>query len=326
MANRRPRRVAGAPRRSHAGGTAEAHVRPVTDADSPHSPWPIRAAMIGAVATLLAALGGLFFSAETARQVGQAQASERFLRSVEQLGSDTIAVRVGAVYSFGHLMRDSRDDQQAVVEILSSFVRIQAAQQPRPPRGEETRPTPADILAALRVLDEQPRPLAHRTGAGPSIESSMLLESADLSGFQLSGIKMRQATLFGANLAGADLSSADLTATMLFGAKLTDADLSNADLTNASLDSADLRRVDLTEATLTRAGLGNVDLTGAVLVNADLSGAGLGGANLEGADLRGADITGAIGLQRARLVDITCSPTTRWPSDLDNPPTCRAPD
>jgi hypothetical protein len=95
--------------------------------------------VIAAIATLLASLGGLWFSGQSSRQATDqarqateqsrqaqgAQASERFSRSVEQLGSAIITVRIGAVYSFARLMRDSNDDQQAIGEILSSFVRLQ---------------------------------------------------------------------------------------------------------------------------------------------------------------------------------------------------------
>jgi len=102
----------------------------------------VRAAVVGAIATLLAALGGLYFSAEAARQATAqsrrsetAQTSERFSRSVEQLGSQAVAVRTGAVYTFATLMRDSPNDQQAIVEILSSFIRVQAAQAPPAPKN-----------------------------------------------------------------------------------------------------------------------------------------------------------------------------------------------
>jgi uncharacterized protein YjbI with pentapeptide repeats len=338
MATRVRRRVAGERGRGPASATRWG--------DTPHSPWPIRAAVIAAVATLLASLGGLYFSGQAARQATAAQASERFSRSVEQLGSDSIAVRIGAVYSFARLMRDSQADQQAIVEILSSFIRIRADREPPPASGEETRPVPADMLAALRVLDEQPRPLALTVGAGPRAERAMLLERVDLTGFDLSTVAIRQAALFAADLTGANLRSADLTGAWLFGATLEDADLSNANLTGAALDNANLEDAELAYADLADAGLAGANLTGADLSNTDLTtgalnratltrvdltdanltGASLDGAQLAGADLADANLTDAYltgaNLTDANLTGITCSPDTRWPQGLSPLPAC----
>src|SRR5829696_2700084 len=71
--------------------------------------------------------------------------------SVERLGADTIAVRIGAVYSFARLMRDSPGDRRAITEILSGFVRVQAAEALHPQDRRPASP-PADVLAALKVL------------------------------------------------------------------------------------------------------------------------------------------------------------------------------
>lgn len=252
--------------------------------------------MLGAAATFLASLGGLYFSAQTARQAAQAQASERFSRSVEQLGSESIAVRVGAVYAFGHLMRDSREDQQAIVEILSSFIHLQAEQQPPPPK-KETRPAPVDILAALRVLDEQPRPLALTSGGtGPTVERSMFLDGVDLSGLELAGISMRSADMSGMKLTGANLRVTNLSDSLMYSADLSGADLSSADLAGVQFVGADLTGAKLVDADLRNTALTGADLTGADLSKADLrDGAadGLGwdepvvDANLTGANLAG---------------------------------------
>jgi Pentapeptide repeats (8 copies) len=187
------------------------------------SRWLIWAAVIGAVATFFTSAGGLYFSADASRQATQqasqaqeAQTSERFSRSVEQLGSDSIAVRIGAVYLFARLMRDSEADQQAITEILSTFVRVQASQVPLPDESGKTRAFPVDSKAALQVLTE----FQDRT----SPESPAMLSQVDLSKFNLRGV-----ALSGANLSGADLSGADLSGADLAGADLTLANLSGAD-------------------------------------------------------------------------------------------------
>jgi uncharacterized protein YjbI with pentapeptide repeats len=256
-----------------------------------HNPWATRAAVIAAVATLLASVGGLVFSGlstraatEQSRQVQTAQASERFSRSVEQLGSSSMTVRIGAVYSFGRLIRDSDADQQTIDQVLSSFVRIQtaAARSAAIREGQENPVPPADLLAAFTVLDQQKDPSDSTSDARAPMWHSMLLHDVDLSSFNLMKVEMRKSDLSFAHLAGAYLSSA----------KLNGADLSSADLTGAHLDSA------------------------------DLSSAHLNLANLSGADLTDANLTGA-NLTYANLTDAKCSVRTRWPAIQISHPQCR---
>jgi hypothetical protein len=226
MASRLPTRVAGR------------RLRPGSSETTVASRWAIRAAVIGAIATLLASIGGLYFSAQTARQstaqsrqAEAAQTSERFSRSVEQLGSDAIAVRIGAVYAFANLMRDAPSDQQAIVEILSSFIRVQAAQVPPPPTGRTLRSPPPDLLAAFRVLDDQPTPRSRHNADGTTTTwPSMLLSRVDLHSFDLDFVAMR----------GADLSFANMTDTRLVSTKLNNANLAFAYLDRAHIDGADL--------------------------------------------------------------------------------------
>ena len=73
-----------------AGHRQLARAKAMAGVSARHSPWPTRAAVIAATATLLAALGGLYFSAqstlqatEQSRQNQASQTSERFSRSVE---------------------------------------------------------------------------------------------------------------------------------------------------------------------------------------------------------------------------------------------------
>jgi uncharacterized protein YjbI with pentapeptide repeats len=262
-----------------------------------HSKWPLLAAVIGAVAALLASLGGLVFSnltyrqgTEQARQAQVAQTSERFSRSVEQLGSDSIAVRIGAVYSFDRLMQDSEVDQQAVVDILSAFIDIQADTV----RGQSQKKAPVDFLAALKVLNDFWK-------TGPPDQPSMHLSTVNLSAFVLDSPKM----------GGADLTGADLTYAHLRYAYLKNADLKNADLSHSDLLDANLSLVKLAGARLEGTDLTGVDLTGVDLTGADLTGADLTGADLTGAVLTGEDLTG-----------VKCSPTTKWPAAFPSPPQC----
>jgi hypothetical protein len=51
------------------------------------------------------------------------QVGDRYLRAVEQLGSDIREVRIGAIYALERVTVDSAKDQPTVVEVLAAFVR-----------------------------------------------------------------------------------------------------------------------------------------------------------------------------------------------------------
>jgi uncharacterized protein YjbI with pentapeptide repeats len=254
-----------------------------------------RITYVVAITTLIGAVGGLIYNGKStnlatqqAHQAQQAQASERFSRSVEELGSPSVTVRTGAVFAFAGLMRDGHDDR-AIVDILNSFIRLRAREAHAPARPSTT--TPPDLAAALQVL------------RGHQIR----LKLVNLSGYDLTGVVLTRADLTRTNLRGADLTGAALDQTLFNGAHLDGARLNGAHLEGAHLDQASMTRTRLTDAYLINATLTGVDLRGADLTGADLTGADLSEAhlsrtNLERADLTGANLTGAH-LARAKHSD-----------------------
>lgn len=307
--------------------------------------WALIAGLLAAIATLVASLGGLYYNAQTVRQAtvqaqltDRAQASERFSRSIEQLGSTSEPIRTGAIYTFGGLMRDSPTDQQAIVEILSSYIRSNATSG-RISRADAPD-APADVLAALAVLDGQPRPRRHVLPNGSVVEwPSMRLSrielrrvwlreisireadfenahftdvdffETDLSGSNLRSTSWGRASLTAATLKDADLSYAslprgDLIAANLSGARLVCTGLVEVSLFGANLHGANLRGANLRHADLTKADLTAASLTGADLRRANLSGADLSGADLSRADLRGADLTDVKSTSETRMPTI----------------------
>lgn len=137
------------------------------------------------------------------------------------------------------------------------------------------------------------------------------LSGTDLSKIRLNGKILRGADFHNADLSGADLSFSDLR----------EADFHNADLSGALLESANLEGADLHGAILKGAFLGNSilrnsnlsksDLHGAILVRANLRRADLHGANLHGTDLLMAVLDGA-SFKEAKYDQDTC-----WPEDFD---------
>jgi uncharacterized protein YjbI with pentapeptide repeats len=145
------------------------------------------------------------------------------------------------------------------------------------------------------------------------------LEGAKLTGAHLEravlrGVYLEGADLSGAHLEGADLQGAHLEGVNLSGAHLKKAELLKAHLEKARLPYAHLEGADLEEARLDWADLPGAHLKKAYLMNAhldeaDLSGAHLEGAYLEDANLEGAKLSNAhlegANLQRANLQGAT---------------------
>ncbi|WP_420117271.1 pentapeptide repeat-containing protein [Micromonospora sp.] len=238
---------------------------------------------VGSILSVLFVAIGLYLTNEANREqqrlTAQGQITDRFSKAIEQLGqagAEKIDVRLGAIYALERIMRDSAADQPAVVDILTTFVRVHAPAPawPKPmptlfpPQDSPARSNPpVDIQAALTVLSRRDSNRDGTVGAGVEDPSP------------------RRLNLSNTDLIGADLSGADLSRANLRGAYLLDADLSNANLANANLNEANLRGADLGRANVRDAALLRADLRGASLEDADL-----GAAMLFGADLRGTDL------------------------------------
>jgi hypothetical protein len=265
-----------------------------------------RFTLLVAAVTALAALGSsvaagyaLVYTREsveaTRDQLGlveQGQITERYGRAIDQLGSDSIGIRVGGIFALERIMRDSPADQPTIVEVLTAFVRQNATQRARPRvtrlNEAEKLTVPIDLQAALTVVG--------RRDASRDAGREINLRQANLSGADLSN----------ANLAGAELEGADLTGARLFKATLADAHMIYADLSfaecnfadfsNAMMFASDLGGALVDDANLTGTDLMGADLTyayfrGAKLINVNLDEANAEHADFEGADLTDTDVT-----------------------------------
>jgi hypothetical protein len=121
---------------------------------------------------------------------------------------------------------------------------------------------------------------------------SAALDAAELTGVDLSGAILADASLRYADLGGGDLSGTFLYKANLNHANLENANLSGSNLGRASLYMACLSGSDLSGASCHRANLCEADLRGANLSRADLTMSNLVEADLSGADLTGCQIYG----------------------------------
>ncbi|GAA1676892.1 hypothetical protein GCM10009733_087240 [Nonomuraea maheshkhaliensis] len=205
----------------------------------------------GVVLSVVFTAFGLTYTALTLEETREAQITDRYTKNIEQLGSSTLDVRLGAIYALERLARDSPRDHDTIYDVLTAFVR---EHDPVPEAKPPAKPA-ADIQAALTVI-----------GRGTA-EPYYLPLNADLGEIRAPG-----ANLDHANLISSDLRLANLRKANLVQATLIDANLSRADLSGADLSRADLSGVNLSKAHLRGADLSETDLSGADLKGADLRG------------------------------------------------------
>ncbi|WP_190854154.1 pentapeptide repeat-containing protein [Actinomadura sp. RB99] len=231
----------------------------------------------------------LVYTAQTLRATQEAQITDRYSRTVEQLGNrESRDARIGAIYALGRLAHDSNRDRTAIANVLATYVHEHIRTDARRPAGGG-RPVPSvDVRAALHVLDdlqewwgvEEPLDL-HGMELGETIplllKARAFLDGANLSEAGLRGVDLKGEHLSKANLSGADLTTAELEGADLYEADLSGAVLSAAVLRNANLDGSDLHGADLSALVIWKSKYGSeatpTDLQGADLANADLRGA-----------------------------------------------------
>jgi uncharacterized protein YjbI with pentapeptide repeats len=291
------------------------------------------------IAQILAGLAVLVTFYYTAKQLSltqeqvlvtqEAQITERFTRATEQLASDKLEARVGGIYAFQRIARDSDKDLYSVLAILQTFVRENA---PREEANEENPPQilftlpPADIDAAVVSLASLSE---HR--AEPF---SLDLHGTDLEGAAITDGDFDPAYLFNTNLqsasiVGGDLSGADFTASNLRRAYLVSGERFNEpgiqsgtiNLSKASFRMAQLHDAEIHGADLSGASLVEATLYRTAIIQVDLSEADFQSAKLDGALLCVVDLRGAKNLTQSQLNVTADGAGVTLPEGLEAPPT-----
>ena len=230
----------------------------------------------------------------------EGQITERFIRAVEQLGSDKLEIRLGGIYTLERIAKYSEKDHWAIMEILSANIRekcqlvkksVTAENEEIDPVNDkviaqEPRKTSIDIQSILTVIGRRKYQFDPENSKldfyAISIYKPILIEAI------LDGAIFVRAQLEGANFWKAHLKGAFFTSAQLKGAYFIDAELEGAYFTGAQLEGA-----YFTSAQLERANFISAQLKGAYFINAQLEGAHFTGAQLEGADFTNAQLIGA---------------------------------
>jgi Pentapeptide repeats (8 copies) len=211
----------------------------------------------------LAVLVGATAALRQVRVAREGQVTERFTRAIDQLGHESLDVRLGGIYALERITLDSEEDRSTIAEVLTTFVRAHAPWPPsRPGQPPEDLPVQdigplqrwaPDVQAALTVLGRR------EPAFGPAL---------DLRHTDLRGANLRRAVLEEAVLEGARLQRANLSHVLLRAAHLEDAQLQGALLYGARMRSAYLERAQMQGAQLGGAKLYLTDLDRAQLQGA----------------------------------------------------------
>ncbi|MXM64907.1 hypothetical protein GR925_16010 [Streptomyces sp. HUCO-GS316] len=169
------------------------------------------------------------------------QTNERFLASLERLGSDSMAVRMGAMYILEGVNKEKDSDREAAVEIMSAFIRYH---QPRKAGGDKeaecgSLPRPkTDVQTTATILGRRNIRGEHfGVGEQPELHDTALTR-IDFHEAQLNKADLTDSDLRCARFVGAHLRKAVLAGALLQRAKFADADLTGADLQGAHLSGA----------------------------------------------------------------------------------------
>jgi hypothetical protein len=255
--------------------------------------------------------------------------SESFAKAVEQLGSDKLETRLGAIYTLERISQEKESEREyrPIMETLTAYVRerVRSLAVYSPPPvvppltrmvlDHQTRPA-TDIQAILTVLgrrDEQARKRDEAEKRYLDLAETDL-RGANLKGARLERIKLSAARLEAANLSGAHLEGADLHLVHLERAILSVAHLEGAQLLRAHLESAHLEGAYLEYTHLEEADLKDADLRAARGAEAYFA-----KTNLEGARLEDAELGGAKGLIQEQVDSALGNEKTTLPPGLTRP-------
>ena len=184
-------------------------------------------------------------------QTERGQITERFTRAIDQLGHNTIDVRLGGIYALEKIAKDSDEDRETVFEVLAAFIREHT---------REGSARPEAVVAGTTPLAAQParRPAEDVQAAATVLGRREVTESdrrINLRGVHLEGAYLNQAHLEGARLNNAHLEGAYLNNAHLEGARLNNANFTGADVEGANFTGATFKNTTLPDGTVTDTGV-----------------------------------------------------------------------
>lgn len=165
---------------------------------------------------------------KTAHFSAQAGATERYGRAMALLGSESVEVRLGGIYTLERLARESSDDHGPIIEVLAAFGREHGAWR----EGETLPARPGADLQAMATV------VARRHVAFDAPDFHLDLHGTGLARIYWPWAQLESAFLYESNFDGAILQNANLRGAWLWKSSFHDAILDGAHLEGADLTAA----------------------------------------------------------------------------------------
>ncbi|CAG0986303.1 partial Serine/threonine-protein kinase B, partial [Gammaproteobacteria bacterium] len=180
----------------------------------------------------------------------------RFSKAVEQLGSELLSIRVGAIYSLGRIAKSHPTDNWSIMEILAIFIRERRGL----PVGERLATDEVkidrDVQAAIIAIGQ-------REAKGDLEAEPLFLSYTDLRKICFAEDNYCNMRFHCSDLRGANFYAANLQRTKFWRASLAEAVLFRANFKNADLVDADFRGADMKECILAGADIEGAKFEGA---------------------------------------------------------------
>ncbi len=191
-------------------------------------------------------LAGFLFTWQQILVSRQKDATDRLTAAIGHLASDQQPIQVAGVYALGRIMRDSPAEGPVVIDILSAFVRKNAAWRD----GQIPMELRPEIQAAVRVIGHRPKEVDRQLIKDYSVDFSYTdLRRGEFAKVRFANARMLRTRLDSANLDGADLQGAHLEGAFLDRAILTNARLQRRHFDETSIRETHFEGANLSEIT-----------------------------------------------------------------------------
>lgn len=255
-------------------------------------------------------LTGLYFTSKTYVVGREAHVTQRLSAAIESLASNDLSRRVAGIYSLESLLRNPSVDYQAVIGILTGFIR--AATEGSDYQGRHEDKPRADVQAALDTLAR--RPASYRHGERFRLDlRRAYLRSADFSrgnfqGVLFDGADLTKASFFRAHLEYASFEDAYLEDVILLQADLRYTTFYHCRLSRTPFRRSLMKQTNLTMATLSCCSFDSTTIKdstfgGAVLLGATFDDSRLARCNFARVSRKSVDLTTASKRKLVGFVD-----------------------
>lgn len=258
---------------------------------------------------------GLYFTAKGFRLTRAGHITDRYAKSIEQIGHQSLDVRIGGIFALEKIALDSQADRQTAVEILTAFIREHTRTGARTPGTDAVT---ADVQAALSVLgrrpggDEEHRPLdLYDCGLKNADLTRANLRRVMFFYSYLAGARFYQSCLDDAGLSFCEAEGASFNGVSARGAHFVKSVYSKSYFINGDFTDADFYGCDLTGSDFGRrySEEGDSPLPPAILTNARMT-----KATLKDTNFRGVDLSSVRGLEQDQLSEAITDENTIMPT------------